>query len=66
VTKPSKQYTLFFKIAAGVVPVIMAAAGYFYGDITPVVRDVCGTLLPAGTVVTRPSVTVIQDAGAPR
>lgn len=62
-----KAYTLAFKVAAAVVPLIMAAVAYAYGDITPVVRDICGVLLPSdGVVEVRPSVTVVEDAGAVR
>lgn len=52
-------YKRAFQIAGVVVPLVMAAVGFFYGDIQPIVRDVCGTLLPKGSLV-------VTDAGAPR
>ena len=63
----SIRYKKAYAIAAVVVPTIMTLAGYFYGDIEPVVRDACEVLLPKGSVV-RPSVTIKQgpDAGATR
>ena len=57
---PSKNYTLFFKLAAVVVPLAMAALGAMYGDVTPVVRSLCEAALPAGAF--GPEV----DAGAAR
>lgn len=47
--------------------VVMAGLAYKFGDVTPLVQDVCGALLPSdGVVETRPSVTVVEDAGAAR
>jgi hypothetical protein len=64
----SKNYVLGFKIAAGVVPVLMAAAGYYFGDIQPVVRDVCGLLLSSDQAIVPSSAIRVNsgDAGAPR
>lgn len=60
----SPRYKTAFRIAGVIVPLLMGAAGLFYGDITPIARDFCSLVLPSGSVV-RPSVTVV-DAGAPR
>ncbi len=57
----SKNYRLGFQLAALVVPVIMALAGVFWGDITPIARDFCSVVLPAGSLTPLPT-----DAGAPR
>lgn len=56
----SKNYKLAFKIAAGVIPVVMAVVGAIYGDVTPVVRDLCTTALPTGSVAP----AIEADAGA--
>lgn len=63
----SPRYKTAFRIAGVIVPLLMGAAGLFYGDIEPVVRDACEVLLPKGSVI-RPSVTIKQgpDAGAVR
>jgi len=60
------EYKKTFKIAMMVSPVLMAVLAYFFGDVTPVVRDVCNALLPSDGVETRPSTTTVGDAGAPR
>ena len=51
---------LILKIAGVTVPLLVALAGIFYGDVTPVIRDLCEVALPAGAF--GPQV----DAGAPR
>ncbi len=64
---PFNEYRKAFKIAMMVAPALMAVLAYFFGDFTPVVRDVCNTLLPSdGVVEVRPSTTTVGDAGAPR
>lgn len=37
---------LVFKLVGVVVPVLVAIAGMVYGDVTPMVHDLCGVLLP--------------------
>jgi hypothetical protein len=64
------NYKQAFKAAAVIAPGIMAALAYFFGDFTPVVKDVCNVLLanpgrPAGVTQTEPDYTA-GDAGAPR
>lgn len=54
-------YKKAFQIATILVPLAMAALGYFYGDVKPVIQDVCGLLV--GDDAERPSVTTVQDAG---
>lgn len=51
---------LVLKIGVTVVPIVMAVLTAMYGDITPVVRDFCETMLPSGTMVHE------VDAGAAR
>lgn len=51
---------LVLKIGATVVPVVVAVLTAMYGDVTPMVRDFCETVLPSGTLVHE------VDAGAPR
>lgn len=51
---------LALKMAGVAVPLIVALAGMFYGDVTPVIRDLCEAALPAGTLVHE------VDAGATR
>lgn len=73
---------LIFKIVGVVVPLVVAALGLVYGDVTPIVQDICEAALPStvqvktvnirnrgnGTI----TVTMPQkprdsgDAGAPR
>lgn len=60
----SAKYKTAFRVAGVIVPLLMGAAGFFWGDVEPIVRDACTLLLPRGSV-TRPSVTVV-DAGAAR
>lgn len=59
----NKNYKLAFKLAAAVVPIIMGVVGAYFGNVQPVVRDVCALLLPVGTSIQVPSQA---DAGAPR
>lgn len=42
------------------VPLLVTLAGVFYGDVTPVIRNLCESALPAGTLIQE------VDAGAPR
>lgn len=60
--RSSARYKKAYAIVAIVAPLAMGLAGYFYGDVEPIVRDACTALLPKGHVI-RPSVTV--DAGVP-
>jgi len=62
------RYKTGFRIASVIVPLLMAAAGYFYGDLEPIARDICGVVLPKGALnpPARPSDTTLGDAGAPR
>lgn len=58
----SKNYKLAFKIAGGLVPVVMTVLAAYLGDVTPVIRDICTVMLPAGNVTQ----VIEADAGAPR
>lgn len=51
---------LVLKLVGVIVPVAVAIAGMLYGDVTPVIRDLCEAALPAGAF--GPQV----DAGAAR
>lgn len=53
---------LVFKLVGVVVPVLVAIAGMVYGDVTPMVHDLCGALLPSGSMKAPPA----GDAGAAR
>lgn len=67
----NKTYATVFKVAMVLAPVVMGLLGYAYGDVTPVVYDVCQSLLPNGSI-NRIGVSVKEvdineaDAGAPR
>ena len=50
----SQRYKLIFQIAAVLAPVVMGLAAALFGDVAPVVQDVCRTLLPAGSYVQVP------------
>lgn len=51
---------LVLKIGATAVPVVVAVLTALYGDVTPMVRDFCATVLPPGTLIHE------VDAGAAR
>lgn len=51
---------LVLKVGAAVVPIVMAVLTAIYGDVTPIVRDLCEAALPATIQVKE------VDAGAPR
>ena len=54
------------KALALAAPIVMAAVGYFLGNVQPLVYDICDALLAPGTLITeRPATTVVGDAGAP-
>lgn len=53
VPEPGRRYKQAFKVAAYVVPLVLSLASYFFGDVQPMVRDVCSMLLPPGSVVTK-------------
>lgn len=42
---------LILKVAGVVVPLVVALAGILYGDVTPVIRDLCEAALPANVQV---------------
>lgn len=51
---------LALKVGVAVVPIVMAVLTAIYGDVTPIVRDLCEAALPATIQVKE------VDAGAPR
>lgn len=61
------DYKKMLKIGAVVFPLVIGALSVIYGDVTPMIRDVCGSLLPAGSIVpTFPLPTIepaLPDAG---
>lgn len=54
---PASMKTTLLKVAAIVVPLLVAATGYLYGDVVPLLRDICEALPPAGVLPAR-----VQDA----
>jgi len=48
--EPGSRYKRLFKTAAALVPLLMALASWLFGDVQPMVRDVCSALLPPGSV----------------
>lgn len=63
---PSKAYTLVFQIAAVVIPVAMTIAAATWGDMQPIVRDICGVMLKSTIVVPQAEPSYPADAGAAR
>ncbi len=57
-SKSTKQLAL--KTVGVVVPLLVALAGIMYGDVTPTIRTICESVLPAGSLVRE------VDAGAAR
>lgn len=51
---------LVFKTVGVVIPLVVAVLGVVYGDVTPVIRDLCEAALPANVQVRE------VDAGAAR
>lgn len=61
------NYKMMLKIGAVVFPVVLGILSAYFGDVQPMIRDVCGSLLPAGSVVpTFPLPVHEVDAGAAR
>ena len=48
--EPGSRYKRLFKTAAALVPLLMALASWFFGDVQPVVREFCAAVLPPGSV----------------
>ena len=55
---------VILKIAGVVIPLVVAVTGILYGDVTPVIRDLCEAALPAGAFGHQVDAT--GDAGAAR
>lgn len=47
----NSKYKLALKIGAVVVPTVMVIVSYIYGDIVPIAKDICGMVLPPGSIV---------------
>jgi hypothetical protein len=53
------------KLVGAAAPIVLGILGYLYTDVTPVVRDICGALLPFGSVVPTAVISAEpKDAGA--
>lgn len=52
------------KLIGAAAPIVLGILGYLYTDVTPVVRDVCGALLPFGSVQPVLISAEPKDAGA--
>ncbi len=49
----SSRYKMVLKTGLVIVPVVMAILSGIYGDIQPMARDICGMVLPDGSLVPR-------------